>query len=566
MDSSPPVPLNEECHIQPAPMAKDRVKVTALPLVNATNDRGNANVEKRRTKYCVRTLVAAICGLLIIATVLSAVYAKPRAVYDQTSPLQTARKKAIVEAFQHAWKGYSQNCFGHDILHPVTNMCEDDLGGYGATAIDALSTAIIFGEEEAVLQILRHIAALDLMKVAGGSKIQVFEVTIRHLAGMISAWDLLNGPFKSMARDQELRQALYDQMVRLGDILACAFDTPSGIPHDWVDPVTCSADDGTQSTVASVGTVVLEFGRLSDITGDKRYVALAHRAENYMLRPNPSGEPYPGLPGSFVNVATGVIVDATGSWGSSSDSYYEYLLKAYIYNGELYGTYLDRWLVAADSTMRSIGSHPYGHPEWTLLASWDGSLLEQRMESLSWFAGGSFILGGMVTDNQTLVDYGLSIADAAGAVYNMTTTGLGGEFVTWNTSCEGTCDPRDSIQIADGRYRLRPEVLETWYYAYRATKDVKYRDWTWAAFEAMNHYCRTDLGFSGINNVNAVDGGGKDDVQESFVFAEVMKYAYLTHLEDEDAPYHVQDSRTGAKNLWVYNTEAHPLRVAGRPL
>ena len=144
----------------------------------------------------------------------------------------------------------------------------------------------------------------------------------------------------------------------------------------------------------------------------------------------------------------------------------------------------------------------------------------------------------MVTDNQTLVDYGLSIADAAGAVYKMTTTGLGGEFVTWSTECDDsddgeskTCDPRDAIQIVDGRFRLRPEVLETWYYAYRATRDPKYREWSWEAFEAINRYCRTDSGFSAIRDVNAEDGGGKTDTQESFVFAEVMKYVYLTHLE-----------------------------------
>ena len=29
-------------------------------------------------------------------------------------------------------------------------------------------------------------------------------------------------------------------------------------------------------------------------------------------------------------------------------------------------------------------------------------------------------IGGMVTNNQTFIDYHLSIADAAGAVYNMT--------------------------------------------------------------------------------------------------------------------------------------------------
>jgi mannosyl-oligosaccharide alpha-1,2-mannosidase len=210
------------------------------------------------------------------------------------------------------------------------------------------------------------------------------------------------------------------------------------------------------------------------------------------------------------------------------------LIKAYLYNSSRYGLYLERWLIAADSTIRSIGSHPYGHPEWTLLPSWNGNNLQNSMESLSWFAGGNFILGGMVTDNQTLVDYGLSIADAAGAIYNSTQTGLGGEFVTWSTSCEpsesNSCDPKDVIRISDGRFRLRPEVLETWYYAYRATKDEKYRDWIWSAFEAINRYCRTETGFSSITNVDAPGGGKKGDVQESFVFAEVMKYVYLSHL------------------------------------
>lgn len=103
-----------------------------------------------------------------------------------------------------------------------------------------------------------------------------------------------------------------------------------------------------------------------------------------------------------------------------------------------------------------------------MLPLWNGNRLTNRMESLSWFAGGNIILGGMVTKNKTLVNYGLSIADAAGATYKMTTTGLGGEFVSWTTNCDSDdrddCDPEDSIKLADGRYKLRPEVLETWYY------------------------------------------------------------------------------------------------------
>jgi len=37
------------------------------------------------------------------------------------------------------------------------------------------------------------------------------------------------------------------------------------------------------------------------------------------------------------------------------------------------------------------------------------------------------------------------------------------------------------------------------------------------------------------------------------------------NLQD-GAEYHVQDSRTSVKNTWVLNTEAHPLKVAGKPV
>ncbi|KAF2772628.1 hypothetical protein EJ03DRAFT_368038 [Teratosphaeria nubilosa] len=102
-------------------------------------------------------------------------------------------------------------------MHPVSN-CKDDFGSYGETAIDALPTAIMFGQENATVQILESIVDLDFVKVKGDTRIQVFEVPIRHLAAMISAWDLLNGPFNTMAVNHriDLRQALYRRMVRLG--------------------------------------------------------------------------------------------------------------------------------------------------------------------------------------------------------------------------------------------------------------------------------------------------------------------------------------------------------------
>lgn len=217
-------------------------------------------------------------------------------------------------------------------------------------------------------------------------------------------------------------------------------------------------------------------------------------------------------------------------------AFYEYLLKAYIYDREIYTTYLDRWRVAADSTIRYIASHAYGRPETTFIPFWEGQRLFNVMDSLSWFIGGNFILGGMVLDNATLLDFGLSVADTAGVVHEMTATGFSGEFVHWTDDCNDgwdlqPCSGKNSIKIGDPEFNLRPEILETWYYAYRATKDQKYREWSWEVFKAMNRVCRTETGYSAISDVTAADGGMKLDRQESFLFAEVLKYLWLIHLD-----------------------------------
>ena len=56
-----------------------------------------------------------------------------------------------------------------------------------------------------------------------------------------------------------------------------------------------------------------------------------------------------------------------------------------------------------------------------------------------------------------------------------------------------------------------------------------YQDWAWEAFVAINATTRVGQGFSEISDVNAANGGSFENVQESFLFAEVMKYSYLIH-------------------------------------
>lgn len=60
---------------------------------------------------------------------------------------------------------------------------------------------------------------------------------------------------------------------------------------------------------------------------------------------------------------------------------------------------------------------------------------------------------------------------------------------------------------------------------------MQYRDWVWDAYLAVNSTCFGGSGYSGLSNVNARNGGTKDNLQESFLFAEVLKYMYLTQAD-----------------------------------
>ena len=120
---------------------------------------------------------------------------------------------------------------------------------------------------------------------------------------------------------------------------------------------------------------------------------------------------------------------------------------------------------------------------------------------------------------------------------------------------------KSGFWITDATYDLRPEVLESLYYAYRVTGNTTYQDWSWAAFQAINATTRVGSGYSQINNVNVAGGDGFTNVQESFLFAEVMKYAYL--IQAADGPWQVNYQ---GQNQFVFNTEAHPLKVKGSPL
>ena len=159
------------------------------------------------------------------------------------------------------------------------------------------------------------------------------------------------------------------------------------------------------------------------------------------------------------------------------------------------------------------------------------------------FDGGSFILGGLALNEQKYIDFGLALVNGCHDTYTSTLTGIGPEIFQWvtnTTAANDTTNPgppadqaafyeKAGFYITDSVYVLRPEVMESFYYAYRATGDQMYREWAWNAFVAINKTCAVGSGYAELQDVNAAGGGGYYDFMDSFFFAEVLKYSYLIH-------------------------------------
>lgn len=149
--------------------------------------------------------------------------------------------------------------------------------------------------------------------------------------------------------------------------------------------------------------------------------------------------------------------------------------------------------------------------------------------------------------------------------YNGTLTGIGPEvfaFVGTDGNYTGSSISADKLAfyeqhgfyITDTDYIERPgtleflcvladprinatttEVLESNFYAYRVTGDQKYLDRAASAVASFNKYLKLDNGgYTDISDVTSANSSRYDET-ESFWFAEVLKYLYLTF----DDPSHI---------------------------
>jgi mannosyl-oligosaccharide alpha-1,2-mannosidase len=463
-------------------------------------------------------------------------------------PNKYASNRAAAEKiFTTTYAAYKEFAFGHDELLPVSKSFTDDLGGWGASLVDAMGTMLVMGLTDLFDQTLNFTSQIDFDVPPSGAIISVFETTIRFVGGLLSAYELSG----------EQHPILVAKAKQVADKLAFAWIGDNVIPYGHIN-FTDNTPQIAITNIAEAGTLAIEWTTLSKFTGNATYGNLALESLTHIAS---LADPLPGLAAQDIDPATGEFDGAYVSWGGGSDSYFEYLLKYTRLSNTNNDLFADTWKTAVDSSIRTllktstVGDHFY-------LADEDNGQIIHVGSHLACFFPGNWLLGGKLLQNQTIIDFALKLNDGCWNTYASTATGIGPETFAFisadgNFTGDGPISPdqlafnqKHGFYITGSDYIQRPEVLESNFYAWRITGDTKYLDRAASAIASFNKFLTAPVAFAGLNDVNNVNGG-LIDITESFWYAEVLKYLYLTF----DDPAHI------SLDDYVFNTECHPFKA-----
>ncbi|XP_036318435.1 mannosyl-oligosaccharide alpha-1,2-mannosidase IA isoform X2 [Rhagoletis pomonella] len=449
-----------------------------------------------------------------------------------------AKREHVKQMMLHAWENYKLYAWGKNELRPLSQRPHSGsiFGAYdlGATIVDGLDTLYLMGLEKEYQEgrdWIERKFSLDNIS----ADLSVFETNIRFVGGMLTLYAFTG-------------DNLYKEKAQhIADKLLPAFQTPTGIPYALVNTRTGVSRNygwasGGSSILSEVGTLHCEFVYLSDITGNPLYrerVQTIRQVLKEIEKPK-------GLYPNFINPKTGKWGQMHMSLGALGDSFFEYLLKAWLQSGQVDEEAREMF----DDAMVSINEHMIRTSSGglTYVSDLKFDRLEHKMDHLACFAGGLFALAANTRQNQyanKFMEIGKGLTNTCHESYARTATKLGPEAFRFSDAAEAR-----ALKSQEKYYILRPETIESYFVLWRLTHDQKYRDWGWEAVQALEAHCRTPHGYCGIKNVYQ-EMPQKDDVQQSFFLAETLKYLYLLFSDDSLLPL----------DEWIFNTEAHPLPV-----
>lgn len=413
---------------------------------------------------------------------------------------------SVRNEFLHAWNSYKQFAMGHDEVKPLSKTFRDwHSVPLLMTPVDALDVMYLMGLDEEAESTKNFI--IENLSFDEDIFVKNFEITIRLLGGLLSNYQI-SGDSRLLALAEDL-----------GKRLLPAFNSPTGMPYMFVNLQTGEVK-GDVSNPAEIGTLLIEFGTLSKLTGNPIYFEKAKRAlvELYNHR-SPIG-----LVGSSISVTTGIWVDGTSHISGGIDSYYEYLLKcAILFNDK---DCLKMWQTSIEAINKYLSHETQTGLWYGQVNMFRGEITSTRYGSLDAFFPAVLALSGDI-------EKAARLQKSSDLMWR--TFGIEPEEIDYYR-----------MKITFPTYHLRPEIIESAYYLYHFTNDSLYLNMGKHYFENLVQYCRNENGYSALINVVTKE---KADEMESFFFAETLKYLYLLFAEQDVIDF----------SKVIFNTEAHPI-------
>ncbi|XP_057479781.1 alpha-mannosidase I MNS5-like [Actinidia eriantha] len=471
--------------------------------------------------------------ILIFLVISPTIFCKSMSELD---PRWTAKKRRMYEkvrnVFYHAYDNYMTYAFPHDELKPLTKTYTDSLielgnlkldrlpqeyNGSALTLVESLSSLVIMGNntefERAVLWLSENLT-FDV-----DARINLFECNIRILGGLVSAHILATDSTNRLVQGNYKNQLL-SLADDLGRRFLPAFDTPTGLPYAWINlKYGVMENETTETSTFGCGSLILEMGALSRLTGDPSFESAALRAllKLWSMRSSLN------LLGTTLDVENGDWIQYSSGIGAGVDSFYEYLIKAHLLFGR------DEFWRMFQSAYFVVQKY-FRHGSWYHEADMrTGQATYWQLTSLQAFWPGLQVLVGDIT--------------AANSSHREF-------FQVWEKfgvkSFRYLLD-RQMLHPTEKYYPLRPELAESTFYLYHATKDPWFLEVGESIVDSLNLYTKVEGRFASIRDVTTMQ---LEDHQHSFFLAETCKYLYLLF----------DDSFLVDRN-YIFTTEGHPLPV-----
>ncbi|PTB41487.1 glycoside hydrolase family 47 protein [Trichoderma asperellum CBS 433.97] len=492
----------------------------------------------------------------------------------EPSPAAREREARLLEVKKvalRAWRGYKKHAWMQDALLPISGAGREQFSGWAATLVDSLDTLWIMGLREEFDEAVAAVADIDFGS-STSNRINIFETNIRYLGGLLAAYDLSG------------RELLLKKAVELGDLIYGGFNTENGMPVDFISFHAAKEGGGllVEGAVvsASPGTLSLELAHLSQVTGDmKYYSAVAQLMDVFYQGQNQTS--VPGVWPMNINMnAKDVVQGSSFTLGGCADSLYEYLPKMH----QLLGGGEPKYDIMSRTFLKAADQHFLFRPmlpdEDDILISGNVNInsegkpvLDPETEHLACFVGGMFGLAGRLFGNEGDVERGIKLTNGCVYAYRAFPTGMMPERIDF-APCKDRAHcpwdeeywiqerdkrnewrehlPKGFTTAKDPRYLLRPEAIESVFYAYRLTGRKEFQDAAWDMFTAIAKATKTEYANAAVLDVTTrAEKPPQEDYMESFWLAETLKYFYLVFSTPDII----------SLDDYVLNTEAHPFKL-----